>query len=51
MEKHITVIDVVILVNYILSPSDIELEGADINDDGNIDVIDVVALVNIILDN
>ena len=45
----VDVLDVVVLVNYILSPSDIELEGADINNDGEVNILDVVALVNIIL--
>ena len=41
--------DVIILVNHILSPAAVELEGSDINDDGFTNVIDVVQLVSIIL--
>ena len=43
--------DVIILVNHILSPAAVELDGADINNDGEINILDVVALVNIILTN
>ena len=34
-EKEI--LDIIILVNHILSPAAVELEGADINNDGNPD--------------
>ena len=37
------------LVSYILSGDTSELDGADINNDGDINVLDIVALVNIIL--
>ena len=37
------------LVNYILSGEISELDGADINNDGDVNVLDIVALVNIIL--
>ena len=45
----INVIDVVVLVNHILSPAAVELDGTDINNDGAVNVIDVVVLVNMIL--
>ena len=46
----INVIDVVNLVNYILSSSgDIDTDAADFNQDGIINVIDIVNLVNYIL--
>ena len=40
---------IIILVNYILSPDAVELQGEDINNDGEVNILDVVALVNIIL--
>ena len=49
-DNSIDVLDVVMLVNNILSPSSTELAGADINNDGQINILDVVALINIILD-
>ena len=48
-DMQIDVLDVVILVNYILTPNGSELDGADINADGSINVLDVVILVNFIL--
>ena len=48
-DGFINVLDVVMLVNHILSPAAFELDGADINGDGFINVLDVVQLVNIIL--
>jgi hypothetical protein len=42
-------LDVVILVEYILSSTAPELDGSDINNDGNVNVIDIVLLVEIIL--
>ena len=45
----INVIDVVVLVNHILNPGAVELDGTDINNDGTVNVIDVVVLVNMIL--
>jgi len=48
-DETINVLDVVILVEHILSPAAVELDGADINDDGSVNVIDVVLLVNLIL--
>ena len=48
-DENINVLDVVILVEHILSPEAIELDDTDINDDGNVNVIDVVLLVNLIL--
>ena len=37
------------LIEHILSPAAIELDGADINDDGDVNIIDVVVLVDLIL--
>ena len=39
----------IILVNHILSPAAVELEGADMNEDGMINILDVIVLINIIL--
>ena len=44
----INVLDVVLLVNMILTPGT-ETDSADLNDDGVVNVLDVVLLVNIIL--
>ena len=38
-----------ILVEHILNPEALEIEGADINDDGDVNILDIVQLVNIIL--
>jgi len=46
-DSNIDVIDIIILINFILS-NDYQ-SNADINGDGNINVLDVVQLVNIIL--
>ena len=48
-DGNIDILDVVMLVNYILSSDTSELEGADINSDDNINILDVVTLVGIIL--
>tara|TARA_B100000029_G_C17529512_1_gene942837 strand:- start:415 stop:1452 length:1038 start_codon:yes stop_codon:yes gene_type:complete len=48
-DGDINIMDVIILVNHILSPAAVELEGSDINNDGYTNIIDVVQLVNIIL--
>jgi len=45
----INILDVIILVNNILSPLTYEIEGGDINNDGSINILDVILLVNIIL--
>ena len=37
------------LVDYILSGDTSEIDGADVNNDGDVNVLDIVALVNIIL--
>jgi len=50
-DGNIDILDVVMLVNYILSPDTSELEGADINNDDTINILDVVALVSIIFGN
>ncbi len=45
----VDILDVVMLVSSILSGDASELDGADINNDGDVNVLDIVALVNIIL--
>ena len=48
----LNIVDVVLVVNYILSNSELseeQINNADINADAIINVIDIVALVNIIL--
>ena len=48
-DNSVDVIDVIILVNYILSSATVELEGGDINGDNEINILDVTFLINIIL--
>jgi len=48
-DEVINILDIVILVQHILNPSNVELDGVDINNDGIINVLDVVQLLNIIL--
>ena len=48
-DEIINILDIVILVEYILSPTTVELDGADINSDGDVNILDVIQLVNIIL--
>ena len=48
-DSNINVLDIIILVNHILNPATIELDGSDINDDGEVNILDIVHLVNIIL--
>ena len=48
-DNSVDVIDVIILVNYILSSAAVELEGGDINGDNEINILDVTFLINIIL--
>jgi glucose/arabinose dehydrogenase len=48
-DSTINVLDIIILVNHILNPATIELDGSDINDDGEVNILDIVHLVNIIL--
>ena len=43
------ILDIIILVDFILNPSEVELDGADVNNDAEINVLDVVELVNLIL--
>ena len=50
-DESVNILDVVMLVNYILSDDTSELEYADINNDSDVNVLDIVALVNIILNN
>jgi len=47
----VNILDVIILVNHILSPAAVELEGADLNNDGIENILDIIILVNIILNN
>ena len=48
-DDFIDVLDIIILVEHILSSATIELDGADINNDGSINIIDIVLLVELIL--
>ena len=51
-DASIDVLDVVMLVNIILSnfdPNDDEYEASDLNDDNVVNVLDVVQIVNLIL--
>jgi glucose/arabinose dehydrogenase len=48
-DSTINVLDIIILVNHILNPATIELDGSDINDDGEVNILDIVYLVSIIL--
>ena len=48
-DNSVDVIDVIILVNYIMSSAKVELEGGDINGDNEINILDVTFLINIIL--
>ena len=48
-DQIVNILDIVILIEHILNPSDEGLDGADINDDGDVNILDVVQLVNIIL--
>ena len=47
-DEVVNVLDVVLLVNMILTPGT-ETDSADLNGDGVVNVLDVVLLVNIIL--
>ena len=49
LDFFINIQDIIIVVNHILSPATVELEGADINNDDVVDIIDVVILVTNIL--
>ena len=46
---NIDILDVVVLVNYILSLSDGDLAGSDLNNDNVVNVLDVIILINLIL--
>ena len=48
-DDSVDILDVVMLVNYILSGNTNDLYGADINSDDTINILDIVALVNIII--
>ena len=50
-DNYINIVDIVILVNHILSPAAVELEGSDLNDDGSTNVGDVIFLIDMILEN
>ena len=45
----VDVLDIVVIVNYILTSSDVDECAADANEDGGIDVLDIVTIVNNIL--
>ena len=48
-DTSVDVLDIIVLVQHILSPATVELEGADINNDQSINILDVIELVNIVL--
>jgi len=48
-DSNIDILDVVILVNHILSPAAVELDGADLNGDSVENILDVIILINLIL--
>ena len=48
-DDNIDILDVIILVNHILSPATVELEGADLNNDEMVNILDIIVLINIIL--
>jgi len=50
-DATINILDVIILVNHILSPAAVELDGADLNNDGIENILDIIILVNLILNN
>ena len=50
-DEIINILDVIILVNHILSPAAVELEGSDLNNDGIQNILDIIILVNLILNN
>ena len=39
------------LVNHILNPTAVELEGADINNDDEVNILDIIVLISIILES
>ena len=48
-DYSVDILDIVILVNHILSPEAIELEGSDLNQDTEVNILDVIHLINLIL--
>ena len=50
-DTTVNILDVIILVNHILSPAAVELEGSDLNNDGLENILDIIILVNLILNN
>ena len=53
-DEIIDIIDLVLIVNYILSIEEFEIiqeYAADINNDGIINIQDIIGLINIILEN
>ena len=50
-DTMVNILDVIILVNHILSPAAVELDGSDLNNDGIENILDIIILVNIILNN
>ena len=48
-DSIVNVLYVILLVNYILSPELLDLNGSDINSDGEANILDIINLINIIL--
>ena len=48
-DDYINVIDVIALVNMVLSDDILQLACADLNDTGNLNILDILLLVNLIL--
>ena len=48
-DGHATIADVTALINYLLSPYEINADSADVNKDGKISIDDVTALINMLL--
>ena len=48
-DGHATISDVTALINYLLSPYDINADSADVNKDGKISIDDVTGLINMLL--
>ena len=52
-DEIVNILDVVMIVNYIIgsdTPSTIEFNAGDYNDDGYLNVQDLVLIINLILD-
>ena len=50
-DSTIDIIDIIQLVNYILSDSSPYISSGDLNSDSTLDIVDIVSLVNLILSN